>query len=687
MKKKKILPLLLAAVMLLGILSACRNDNGNGDEDPGTGVAGPGIEQPPETPGPGTDITEGPGGLQVVGGPATGAIGYIIYDADGNRLTREQILSLIEPVTPSGELVSSTVTVLQENFMFGFDTSASGEWIRDLLHGNRGTTVLDREGGFHLNPMVTRDSSVETHANGDRTYTLTIYTDNLWSDGTNITAQDYVFNIMLRATGEWRDIGGSIISTLSEVAGFADFREGDSPYLRGVRLLSEDTFSVTIEAEWLPNVWEIVNMGWDPLPLHDLAPGVTIIDSPDGVRFSDGFNLELVEQTINNPGAARYAPRVTAGPYVFVNYDSGSDTVVLEVNPLFSGTFDGYLPRIQRLAWTHVIADLQIDALRTRQVDMLPAVRQGPVIQAGWNLVAEGDHFADSYPRNGFGYVGFHADHGPVQFVEVRQAIGWLMDRMTIAHMFTGGWGFVQHGWYALTSWEMDARGMDLYNHPDFIEYTFNPTIAAQLLTDGGWVYNADGSDFRPGEDPLRHKMVDDELMPLHISWASNDNAVSVILRTELLPHAETVGMLIEERPFAPPTNNIPDWQRRTDTYRDYHMFTLAVGMGNPFAPWLTVSLYPEHNAPGMNNHQVQSWEMHNIAWAMRAVDSTQEGWREQYLDLWMDFQLIYNQLIPILPLYADEDHDFVHNRVRNWKSDGVWDWRHAIIRTYVVDG
>jgi len=428
-------------------------------------------------------------------------------------------------------------------------------------------------------------------------------------------------------------------------------------------------------------------MGWDPLPIHDLAPGVTIIDSENGVRFSDEFTLELIQRTINAPGAARFAPRVVPGPYRFVNFDEGSHTAVLEVNPLFTGTFDGYLPRIQRIAMTHVDTDLIIDALRTDRIQIVHAMRSGTAIQAGWDLHnEEGRHFVDSFPRNGFGFLGFHADVGPAQFVEVRQAVGFLMDRMTIAHMFTGGWGFVQHGWYPLSSWEFEARGLGLYNHPDFIEYNFNPDRAAAILAEGGWVYNADGSEFVPGTDAIRHKMVDGDLMPLVMNWASNDNIVSEILRTELVPHATTIGMVIDEVLFTPPINNIPNWQRIAPDFRVYqelHMFTLATGLGVPFSPWTSVSLYPEHNAPGMNNHQLQNWDLHNAGWAMRAVDATVDGWQETYLDLWMEFQLLYNRYMPIIPLYADEDHDFIDNRVGNWSSDGVWDWRFAISRAY----
>jgi hypothetical protein len=86
-----------------------------------------------------------------------------------------------------------------------------------------------------------------------------------------------------------------------------------------------------------------------------------------------------------------------------------------------------------------------------------------------------------------------------------------------------------------------------------------------------------------------------------------------------------------------------------------------------------------------MNNHQVGCEILSGIAWAMHGLDTTSDGWRDTYLDLWVEFQLRYNYLMPIIPIYIEADHDFYSNRVRGWETDTVWDWRHAVPRAYVA--
>ena len=668
----------------------------------------------------------------------TPTAGRFLRHSDGTPFTRDEIRAeAASQPAPAGQVVLGDSTVIQGNFIGGFSSEATGQWVNDLLHGLRSSSaimVMDFSGNWQLNPLVNREAPIITrNADGSRTYTFNIYTDNLWSDGTPITARDYVFNIAMLSSPSNRSINRTVIEG-QWIDGYNEFLNGmtqDELYLldengnlipndpddeeqvgvptnvfRGIRLYSDSSFSITIRADGFPFVWEHMYQNWSPAPFHYYNQGFNIVitDTPNGVRF-DNMTNEWAQQRINAAGGIRFNPTVVAGPYRLVSFDEGSNNLVLERNPLFGGTFDGFMPQIQTIAFVNAPTATIMDSLRIGQIDMVHAQRAGVRIAEGWAIVNDlGTHRGDDFPRHGYGYLAWHGDHGPGQFAEVRRSIAWLIDRDEFARAFTGGWGTVQHGPYALRGPEFTSHGQVLYNHPEFTHYAFNPANAVAELEAGGWVLNADGEPFRPGVDRWRYKDVTGMynwmgepvqegggLMRLEMIWAANDNEVSSIMRVVLPPEAEAVGMSIIEELYPAGTNNIPAWQREPgsvyarggERFRAHHIYTLAVGLNTPSQLWYSWSNYEQHMRPGFNTHFHGDDELHRLAWAMRSVDASLPGWWDVYIGYWLQFQLRYNYVMPLLPLYADDDHDFVPLWLGNWESHAIWDFRTAIQRAY----
>jgi len=760
-------------MLVVAMVTACNrngDDNGGADEpdpvvdpvepDPAPPVDDPeddpddwgdfDLELPPEEeiplPGQEGDV---PPTVQVP------TAGRLLGDANGVPLNRAQIMDVIaQAPAPSGQIVVGDGTVIQGNFVGGFSSEATGTWVNDLLHGGRGTTVAGFNGATYLNPLVTRSLEAVDNPDGTRTFTFHIYTDNVWSDGTPITAIDYVFGILAYSSPAMASVGATVNTGLW-IDGFFEYRWGrsyeDGPtdaqgnlipglshveneegnmvwvdadgevvtgehtnYFRGLRLHGDDSFSVTIRSQGIPFVWEHLYQGWGVTPFHywNYGGDMVITDTPNGVRI-DNLTDEWISSRVNAPDGIRFNPTVVAGPYRIQNWDAGSNNIVLERNPYFQGTWDGFMPQIQTIAIVNSPADIVMDSLRIGHIDMVHAMRAGVNIAAGWQIVEDlGTHRGADFPRHGYGYLAWHADHGPGQFPEVRRAIAWLIDRYDFARTFTGGWGTVQHGPYALTGLEFSMVGHDLYNHPDFTHYGFNPANALQELINGGWVYNSAGEPFEPGVDQWRYRDVTGEytwqgesrqddamtfyvdgryLMRLEMIWAANDNEVSNIMRVVLPPEAEAVGMHIIEELYPAGTNNIPAWQRApasayvrgAERFRAHHIYTLAVGLAHPSQVWNQWSLYPEQEAPGFNTTWHGDWELHRLAWAMRPIDPQEDGWLDRYLEYWLQFQLRYNYWMPLLPLYADDDHDFVPLWLNNWESHGLWGFAAAVQRAY----
>jgi len=766
---KKYFLFLLMCIVLVALVAACGNggndyvaaDLASEDDVTTPATPEPDVEDddddwvPPELDIPEEDeVIPGTTTLNLVEEPTAGRP----LGRNGVSLTRAEILEIVaQAPAPSGQLIMGDATEIAGNFIAGFSSEATGQWVLELLHGGRGTMVIDFNGQWIPNPMVIRQpTDIVDNPDGTRTYTFHIYTNNLWSDGTPITARDYVFGIIVNSSPALRDIGGTVNTGLwidgffeflhgrtyggdlldengNIITGLIENEDGDmvdedgnvvtgTPvnYFRGIRLHGDDSFSVTVRAEGIPFVWDFLYQSWGGGTPPNLAPfhywnqggDMVITDTPNGVRI-DGLTTEWLTERVNAPNGIRYNPTVVAGPYLIREWDAGSNSLILERNPVFQGTWDGFMPQIQTLALVERSAITIMDSLRVGEIDMVHAQRGGTEIAEGWNIVADlGTHRGADFPRHGYGYLSWHGDHGPSQFPHVRRAIAWLIDRYDFARTFTGGWGTVQHGPYALRGWEFQTQGHVLYAHPDFTHYGFNPANAVAELEAGGWVYNSAGEQFNPDVDQWRYKDVtgmynwnheplsedamvfavgDRNLMRLEMIWAANDNRVSNIMRVDLPPQAESVGMNIIEELYPQGTSNIPAWQRQPgspyapggDRFRAHHIYTLAVGLSTPWQPWQGWSLNEEWMRPGFNTTFHGCWELHRLAEAMRPVDASQPGWEEEYLELWLQFQLRYNYWMPLLPLYADDDHDFVPLWLHNWEAHGIWDYRHAVQRAY----
>ena len=701
-RKKKILILNIIAILLLlstlfVIFTFCRTGE---DEAP--------IEEAQEaipTPAPTPEATPAPTTDVVAVEPRPG---HMLTHPDGTPLTRAEILEVTEFTAPNGSLIFGDTGRLSGNWISGFDSSPKSEHVREWMHGGRSTMTITKNGHFVKNPMVVRSWTSIDNPDGTRTFTFHIYDDNLWSDGHPITAIDYVFNIFLTSSPQFGEIGGFDVSG-EALYGFREFLDGVElegervPILGvtgvlfwGIGFEGTDTFWVTVAADRIPFVFDFHLRNWEPRPFHVWSRGGTqfqLESTVEGARVTEGFTAEWLDELVNSPGGERFNPSAVAGAYLLESWDESAGSVILVRNPYFTATWDGFSPSIERLVMTHVDSAAQIHALGTGQIHIVTGLRAGAHIQAGWDLVhGLGEHSAISYPRNGYGFVSWHGDHGPTQFSHVRRAIAWLLDREEFTRLFTGGWGFVQQGPYALGGWEFSMRGETLYADQKFTRYKLSLADALRELVENGWVLNDRGEPFQDGVDEVRYKEVDGELMRLTIRWASNDHPMTPIMRGMLVPNAAAVGMEIVEYMYTPPNVNLhanarvpgSPYAPGGEMFRHYHMFTLAAGVATPDTPWTAWTTNPHYARHGFNTTWHGDRTLAEIAYQMRDVNPNEPDWEERFLDLWVEFQVRFNYVLPMLPLYTEEYHDFHATWLGNWHTNAIWDRRHAALRAVV---
>lgn len=575
------------------------------------------------------------------------------------------------------QVILGSSTQVNADFFSGWTNSATNAYLKTLMGGYE-TVSWTKEGRYAINPTAVKSWKATDNADGSKTYVFNIADNLVYNDGTKITAADYVFNILYAASPQATEIGAQY-GVGPEYVGYAAYHDGSAKEFKGIRLLGDYSFSIQIAAEELPYYYDLSLVSAGPLPMHVIAPGVTVIDTPNGAKLSDNFTADLLRETILTPNTGyRYRPLVTSGPYQFESYDPADSTASVILNPKFLGAYDGAKGNIYRIIIKLTNTATQMDELKTGAIDMLQGISGGAQITRGLDLHDQGIVNFASYPRYGYGKIAFACDFGPTQFPAVRRAIAYSLDRNEFARQYTGGYGIIVNGYYGASMWEYQQNKDRL--DKELNSYAYNLQKAEDELVKDGWTLNKDGKPYVKGVDEIRYKKVDGELMPLSIEWANTaNNPVSDLIAAMLVPEVKKIGMQIN--------GTTVDFAVLLDhLYKDgidepvYGMFNLGTGFATTQAYWYYYSTDPEYFGT-YNTNFIADKELESIALDMKKTDpQDQKGWAEK----WVRFQKRWNTLMPDIPLYSDIYHDFFNPKIVGYDSSPTWQFQYAILRADV---
>ena len=534
--------------------------------------------------------------------------------------------------------------------------------------------VNDQTGKWIENPAVLEKLESVDNEDGSKTYTVTIKDGLKFSDGSPITAENYVFTSMLCASNEFlTDLEASEASSgqYQYYKGFGAYSTGESDTFEGLHLIDEKTFSVTIDSEFVPYYYGQALLSVNPESMALWVPeDVTLEETENGVKFSDNYTAEYIGDKVDE---ARWNYNINSGAYMLTAYDENAYTYTLTKNPNFPGNFEGQTANIETVLIKYTPQDTMMDQLKTGAVDILYQVPDGDQIEQGLDMVEEGGFDYLNYGRAGYGMISFKCNQGPTQFEEVRHAVAYLLDRVTFAQTFTGGHGLVVNGPYGSQQWmaEEYAEEIDGLN-----AYTYSLDSAIAELEAGGWVYNEDGSDY--SGSGIRYKKLDDgTYMPLIIEWfSSENNSVSDLLVTSLQqnPDVEAAGMKINQT-VGSFTDLLTNYYDNSEE-NSYQMFNLATGFGNPYD-----MAYMYEPGSGSNINAVKGEDGQKLYDLAVAMNQTEEGDDEAYAENWFNFISFWNEVLPEIPLYSNDYHDFFTSKLHDFEEDGYnWDITRAIL-------
>lgn len=285
----------------------------------------------------------------------------------------------------------------------------------------------------------------------NKTFTIHLDENAVWSDGEPITSEDVLFTYLLWTSPEI----GSVGMSMEKIVGTGDdgYAEQGATSVSGVVAIDEHTVQITTKAEMaLHSFTNIFGRYILTLPEHVLG------DIPKGDLLSyDWFN----------------APTVVSGPYFIKDVDL-NHYVTLEANEKF---FLG-APKIKNLNIKVVTASQLLSGLRSGEIDLVQQTT-GAILQEDYDSVRELDGITvyDGTPITNQS-IFFNTDR--VTDARIRQAILYGIDRQTILKDLMKGQGEVVEGFLASAGPFYD----------DVTPVAYDPDKAKELLSEAeadGW--------------------------------------------------------------------------------------------------------------------------------------------------------------------------------------------------------
>ncbi|HEY5730886.1 MAG TPA: peptide ABC transporter substrate-binding protein [Anaerolineales bacterium] len=357
-----------------------------------------------------------------------------------------------QPAAPEAPMFSGTATITFTQEPDNLNPLYTSMW----FSGNVLDFCLKGVWSFDENniPVLELASEVPSLANGGlsadgTTIVYKLRDDVTWSDGTPVSADDFVFTYDM------------IMSDSNVVQSRYPYED----YVTSVEATDAHTVTVTFSepfAAWLTSIFTFV------LPKHVLQP---VFDA---------------EGTIDNAEWNK-APTVGVGPFMFSEWESGSH-IILRANPNWVNppkleqVFIRIVPDDAAQEAAIIAGDTDIGVfLSSDQIEKLEADGTVDVIAV-----------ASGYDEGWFLNVSPETAHPAMLDVNVRKALALATDRFTIVNDLLDP----EINPANVTFWD----GTSPYGNPDLEPYPYDPEGAKTLLDAAGWVdSNGDGTRDKDG--------------------------------------------------------------------------------------------------------------------------------------------------------------------------------------------
>lgn len=339
-----------------------------------------------------------------------------------------------------------TLDIGTTNTISGFNvlntTDVAGQWVQRFMY----PSLLDQPEAGVFEPNV---ASITTEDN--LVYTVTIKDDVVWSDGTAFTADDVAYNLNLIANPDVETSGAANIKSIEGVDDSGKIADG-ADNISGVDVIDDKTLTITLKSPT------------DPAYVYENI-GFKILITPKHV---------VEKEDIYNLGSSAFAtkPTVFAGPYKFVQYESGSYIKMVANERYHKGK-----PAIENVIVHIMDSTGMVIALQAGELDMTAGggIALIPISDIKFLEQNEDIEVSSSYGTSvQFMYINNEKFDQPT----FRQALLKAIDRDRMVDGLLQGEGEVIPTTYTSIS---------AYKDPDLDPVAYDPERAKALLEESGF--------------------------------------------------------------------------------------------------------------------------------------------------------------------------------------------------------
>ena len=424
---------------------------------------------------------------------------------------------------------------------WGKSSPGSSDLDIENLTSGYATVQTGKDGAMMWNMMALAEvPTSKLNDDGTLTYTIKVKNDLKFSDGSAITAKNFIASVLANSTAVSVAAGGTGNSGMTLV-GYDEFKAyegaGETVYFKGVQLLDDYTFAVTFAKDYANYYYAQSYASFSPVPMAlYLGENDIVVADDKTCGLSEGFYAKTTKDgtevfamaDVINANLKWDSDLPYSGPYVVENYDASALVATLKLNPNYPGDDARGKASIETITYVKMVSETQNDQFKSGQIDVLAGITGADDTKNALAMVdAEPEKYAEThYDRAGYGFIGLRCDLGPASITSARQAILYTINRPEFAQTFTGGYGTVVHGPYfeGMASFQANKDKIDL--NP----YSYSSDSAIAVLEEGGWIYNADGSAYDASKGGIRYKKLEGyELSKQNINYATTDSKYKTV--------------------------------------------------------------------------------------------------------------------------------------------------------------
>ena len=193
------------------------------------------------------------------------------------------------------------------DYLIGWTNNANDVTVRRFLgiEGNSGysTVVQDESGQWIINPtVVDGEPKVTENEDGSKTHQYKIKQGLKWSDGKEITADDFLYGNLIFTHPSYIPVTGSTSIGADSLKGYEAYHTGkdadgnDVDFFEGQKKIDDYTFEFTIDSSFLPYFEEAALASASPFPLHAVSENLVL--NEDGTKLVAKEGYEPSEEEV-----------------------------------------------------------------------------------------------------------------------------------------------------------------------------------------------------------------------------------------------------------------------------------------------------------------------------------------------------------------------------------------------------